>query len=61
MPASFRKKERLQKYPLPINNSVLKVIIKTLLNIQKKVSVRVSRERTITLLSKSAIKVLLII
>jgi len=28
-----RKKKRLQKYPLPVNNSVLKAIIKTLLNI----------------------------
>jgi len=61
MPAPFRKKERLRKYPLPVNNSVLKVIIKTLLNMQKKVNVRVSRERTVALLFKNAIKALLII
>jgi len=29
----FRKKKRLQKYPLFVNNLVLKAIIKTLLNI----------------------------
>jgi len=61
MPALFRKKKRLRKYPLPVNNSVLKAIIKTLLNIQKEISVRVSRERTVTLLLKGAIKTLLII
>jgi len=61
MPASFRKKKRLRKYFLPVNNSVLKAIIKTLPNIQKGISVRVSRERTVALLFKSAIKALLII
>jgi len=29
----FRKKKRLRKYPLLVNNSALKAIIKTLLNI----------------------------
>jgi len=61
MPAPSRKKERLRKYPLPVNNSALKAIIKTLPNIQKRISARVSRERTVTLLPKSAIKTLLII
>jgi len=61
MLAPFRKRERLRKYPLFINNSALKAIIKTLLNIQKKVSVRVSRERTVVLLFKSVTKTLLII
>jgi len=61
MPAPFRKKERLRKYPLLINNLILKAIIETLLNIQKKVNVRVSRERTVALLPKNAIKTLLII
>jgi len=60
MPAPPRKRERLQKYPLPVNNSVLKAIIKTLLNIQKKVNARVSRELTVALLPKGAIKALLI-
>jgi len=60
MPAPFRKRGRLRKYPLPVNDSALKAIIKTLLNMQKKVSVRVSRERTVALLLKGAIKALLI-
>jgi len=33
MPTPSRKKKRLRKYFLLINNSVLKAIIKTLLNI----------------------------
>jgi len=61
MPAPPRKKKRLRKYPLPINNSALKAIIKTLLNIQKGINVRVSRERTVALLFKNVIKALLII
>jgi len=61
MPAPFYKRERLRKYFLFINNLVLKTIIKTLLNIQKKVSVRVSREQTVALLPKNVIKALLII
>jgi len=61
IPAPPRKRERLQKYSLPVNNSVLKAIIKTLLNIQKEVNVRVSRKRTVALLFKNAIKALLII
>jgi len=60
MPAPFRKKKRLRKYFLPINNLILKAIIKTLLNMQKKISVRVSRKRTVALLPKNAIKALLI-
>jgi len=60
MPAPPRKRKRLQKYPLPVNNSALKAIIKTLSNIQKEISVRVSRERTVALLPKSATKALLI-
>jgi len=36
MPAPFRKRKRLRKYPLPVNNSALKAIIKTLPDIQKK-------------------------
>jgi len=61
IPAPPRKKERLQKYSLPVDNSVLKAIIKTLPNMQKEISARVSRERTVTLLPKSVIKALLII
>jgi len=61
MPTPFYKKKRLRKYPLPVNNSALKAIIKTLPNMQKKVSARVSRERTVALLLKNAIKALLII
>jgi len=53
MPAPLRKKKRLRKYFLPINNSTLKAIIKMLLNIQKKINVRVSRERTMALLPKN--------
>ena len=60
MPTPSRKKKRLRKYFLLINNSVLKAIIKTLLNMQKKVSARVSRERTVALLLKNATKALLI-
>jgi len=61
MPAPFRKKERLRKYPLFVNNSALKAIIKTLPNIQKEISARVSRERTVALLPKNATETLLII
>jgi len=60
IPAPPRKKKRLRKYPLPVNNLALKAIIKTLPDIQKKVSARVSRERTVALLPKSATEALLI-
>jgi len=61
MPAPSRKKKRLRKYPLFINNSALKTIIKTLPNIQKKINARILRERTVTLLPKNVTKTLLII
>jgi len=61
MPAPSRKRKRLRKYPLLINDLALKAIIKTLLNMQKEISVRVSRERTVALLPKGATKILLII
>jgi len=61
MPAPPRKKKRLRKYPLPVNNLTLKAIIKTLPNVQKKINARVSRERTVALLLKNATKILLII
>jgi len=61
IPAPPRKKERLRKYPLPVNDSALKAIIKTLPDMQKGISARVSRERTVILLPKSATEALLII
>jgi len=61
MPAPFRKKKRSRKYPLPVNNSALKAIIKTLPNMQKEINARVSRKQTVALLLKSATKALLII